>query len=297
MNELEKGYVHIDDNGNVQFVSYDTVGGGLFMIALLVLATVFITDISTYIASNRWIVIIPTLIAVLIRTIIFDKGLPIYKRLLNVLSDTIKTICMYGVLIVVLDKIATAHWLDRVLFAVFYGAILFIVYFLLSKFVFTMLRTCQLCVLHIVASIVVAAICLFIYFGHTWYWMGYDYKTSFNGASIVKVDKRMEGDIEIPEKINNYIINSIGERAFSSNEKITSVKLPSGLEIIEERAFSWNDTIESVEIPLSVKTIQEKAFDSASALTDIYYEGTEADWNKINIQDDSIANMQVHFSK
>ena len=104
MNELEKGYIHIDDNGNMQYVSYDTVGGGMLMIALLVLATVFITDISTYITSNRWIVIIPTLIAVLIRTVIFDKGLPIYKRLLNILSDAIKTVCIYGVLIVVLNK-------------------------------------------------------------------------------------------------------------------------------------------------------------------------------------------------
>lgn len=297
MNDLEKGYVHIDDNGKVQYVSYDTVGGGMFMIALIVLATVFITNISTYISSNRWIVIIPTLIAVLIRTVLFDKGLPIYKRICNIATDIIKTVCMYCVLIVVLDKIATAHWLDRVLLAIFYGAILFVVYFLLSKFVFTMLRTCQLCTLHMIASLVVAVISLFIYFSHTWYWMGYDYKTFFDSASIVKVDKRIEGDIEIPEKINNYTIKSIGERAFYSNKKITSVSLPSGIEIIEERAFSLNDTIKSIKIPLSIKTIKDKAFYSASALTDIYYEGTEEDWNKIDIRDDSIGDISVHFRK
>ncbi len=296
MNEFGKGYFHIDDNGDVRYVPYDT-GGGLVFIVLLVLGTVFITNISTYLMANKWIVAIPTLIAVITRTVIFDKELPVYKKLLNILADAIKTFCMYGVLLIVLDKIANAHWLDRIFFAAFYGFILFVAYFVLSKFVFTLLRTCQLCVLHIVASVLVAAICMFLYFGHTWYWMGYDYKTFFNKASIVKVDSRMEGKIEIPEKINNYIVTSVEKRAFSQNKKITVVSLPNTLETIKEMSFSFSEPIESVEIPLSVKVIEKDAFYSADTLTDIFYKGTEADWNKIDIQDDNIKNIKIHFNK
>lgn len=294
MKDYEEGYVHFDDSGNAHFVSYESVGGGIFLIVVLVLATVFLKDIGKYLTSNKWIFAIPTAIAVIIRTIIFDKGLPVYKRLLNIISDTIKTFCMYGVILIVLDKIANAHWLDRVLFAVFYGAILFAAYFLLTKFVFNLLRTTKLYVLHIIACLVVAAISLVLYFGHAWYWMGYNYTTFFNNASIVEIDERMEGAIEIPEKINNYTVKSI-ENAFRSNRKVTSVKLPDTVETIKEYAFSFSK-VTSVEIPLSVKKIERYAFFLTEELTDIYYKGTEEDWNKIDIQDDNIDNINIHFS-
>ena len=75
MNDLEKGFIHVDDNAKAQYISYDTEGGGIFMIVLLVIATVFINTLGTYIINNKWIIAIPTLIAVLIRTYIFDVKL------------------------------------------------------------------------------------------------------------------------------------------------------------------------------------------------------------------------------
>ena len=296
MNELEKGYVHIDDNGDVQYVSYDTVGGGITMISLLILLTAFITNISTAITNNKWIILIPTLIAVIFRTLLYDKELPVYKKLLNIFADTTKTICMYGVLLIVLDKIANAHWLDRLFFAAFYGAILLAVYLILNKFVFNILRTCQMCLLHLVASLLVAVVSIFLYCGHSWYWKGSDDKVFLNTASIVKVDQRIEGTVELPEKINTYTVKAIGKNAFSSNKKITDIKLPNSIQTIKESAFSSCKSLKSIVIPLSVTTIESYAFYNAPALTDIYYEGTETEWNKIVIQDNDISNINIHFN-
>ena len=296
MNDLEKGYIHIDDNGKAQYISYDTVGGGVFMIALLVLSTVLINNIGTYIINNKWIVAIPTLIAVLIRTFIFDVKTSFFKRIINIVSDVIRTICMYGVLIIIFDKIITAHWLDRVLLALFYGVILAIIYFLLSK-LFSLLRTCELCTLHFFASILVATISLYIFFGHTWYWMGYDYKVSFNGASIVECDKRIVGDVEIPASINSYNVKTIGKRAFSSNKKITSIKIPNTVESIEEGAFSHCESHNSIYLPSSIKTIKKDVLYDCTALINIFFDGSQEDWDNIDIQDGSINGFNICFEK
>ena len=296
MADLEKGYIHIDDNGKIQYLSYDTVGGGMFMVALLVISTVFINSIGTYFINNKWIVAIPTLIAVIIRTVIFDVKTSAFKRIINIISDLVRTICMYGVLMIVFDKIITAHWLDRLLFALFYGAILVIAYVLLSK-LFKMLRTCELCILHFIASILVAVISLYIFFGHTWYWMGYDYKLSLNGVSIIECDKRIVGYVEIPASINNYTVKTIGKGAFSSNKKITTVKIPNGVETIEERAFSHCEGLNSIYFPSSIMVIQKDAINDCQALQNIYFEGSQEKWNSIIIQDSNFNAVNVHFAE
>ena len=276
MTDLEKGYIHIDDNGKIQYLSYDTVGGGVFMVALLVLSTVFINNIGTYFINNKWVIIIPTLIAVMIRTFILDVKTSAIKRIINIIADIVRTACLYGVLMIVFDKIITAHWLDRLLLAVFYSAVFVIIYILLSK-LFTMLRVCELCTLHFIASILVAAISLYIFFGHTWYWMGYDYKLSLNGVSIVKCDKRIVGDIEIPDKINNYTVKTIGKSAFASNKKITSVKIPKGVEVIEDRAFSYCEGLNSIYLPSSIKTIKKDVLYDCNSLINVFFESSQED--------------------
>lgn len=78
-------------------------------------------------------------------------------------------------------------------------------------------------------------------------------------------------------------LTSIGEDAFFWCNSLTSIDLPAGLISIGETAFRICDSLESITLPASVTTIGYAAFKSCESLTDVYYSGTEAQWNAISI--------------
>ena len=72
-------------------------------------------------------------------------------------------------------------------------------------------------------------------------------------------------------------VTSIGNRAFTGCDVLTSVTLPeSGLETIGEIAFMGCEKLSSITIPKSVTTIKEQAFYSCYALGGVTVEWTEA---------------------
>lgn len=294
MNDLENGYVYVDDNGYGHFLSYDTVGSGIGAIIFMVAVTIFVKSINDFLLINKWVIIIPTLISVIIRTLISDACLPLKKRIINIIGDTAKSLCMYSILLIIIDKCANAHWLDRFLFALFFGAIFFVADWLINLLL-KFLRTPRLYILHLIACLALSAIALNIYSAHTWYWQGYDYTVSFNKATVVKVDERMEGSIKIPDSIYNYTVENIGKDTFRYNEKITYVELPNTIKKIEEGAFGSNPSFSGIKIPKSVKKIENSLW-SFNYDFDIYYEGSQEDWDKIDIKDENIKALTVHFN-
>ena len=116
----------------------------------------------------------------------------------------------------------------------------------------------------------------------------------------------LTGKIVIPEGVT-----SIGEDAFSSTQitevripasvktigksafagtGITSVVLPDGIKEIESGTFGGCDQLRRVYIPASVKYIDGDAFSTGVtggffgvALENVYYGGSQADWEKIDI--------------
>lgn len=77
---------------------------------------------------------------------------------------------------------------------------------------------------------------------------------------------------DVREKIKTVVIEagvtSIGNRAFTGCEVLTSVTLPeSGLETIGEKAFMGCEKLSSITIPKSVTEIGEEAFASSKSLT------------------------------
>lgn len=85
----------------------------------------------------------------------------------------------------------------------------------------------------------------------------------------------------VREKIKTVVIEtgvtSIGNRAFTGCEAMTSVTLPeSGLETIGEKAFMGCEKLSSITIPKSVTTIKEWAFYSCDALGGVTVGWTEA---------------------
>ena len=87
--------------------------------------------------------------------------------------------------------------------------------------------------------------------------------------------------------------------AFMNCSNLTSIIIPDGITTIYTRAFSGCTKLTSVTIPKSVTTVGTFAFDGCDSLTDVYYGGTEAEWNAITIQgkgaNDPLINANIHF--
>ena len=122
--------------------------------------------------------------------------------------------------------------------------------------------------------------------------------------------------ISIPDNvksINNYTFNGcsgleyvtigdgvtlIGHSAFSFCENIKSVIIGDSVTTIERLAFEECDSLISITIPDSVTKIHSMAFKYCDNLTDVYYSGTENDWNKIAISswNGYLLNAILHYN-
>ncbi|WP_051689042.1 leucine-rich repeat protein [Butyrivibrio sp. AE2032] len=102
--------------------------------------------------------------------------------------------------------------------------------------------------------------------------------------------------IDIPDSVS-----SIGPHAFAWSG-LKEVSIPSGVTYIEYKTFDLCEKLKTVSIPESVECIDADAFTGCKSLTDVYYEGTEAQWNKIEVDPDGktlkevFNNATIHFN-
>lgn len=77
-----------------------------------------------------------------------------------------------------------------------------------------------------------------------------------------------------------------------------SCQIPAGVEIIGEAAFEWRSRLRSISIPQSINTIETGAFLKCFNISDIYYQGTEDQWNEIQIADLNQwnENVTIHYN-
>ena len=83
-------------------------------------------------------------------------------------------------------------------------------------------------------------------------------------------------EVVLPEHLTD-ILSSV----FSHSE-ITSIRIPSGVKTIHMFAFEECRMLKTVYIPQSVTKISSEAFDETD-LTDIFYEGSQTQWDEISI--------------
>ena len=115
-------------------------------------------------------------------------------------------------------------------------------------------------------------------------------------------------------------LTSMGEAAFNACKSLISVVIPDGVTNVACYAFHMCESLVSATIPDSVTSIDECAFGSCKALTsitignqvaeigpsafiscdnlkDVYYCGSESDWNKISIAEanDQLTAATIHY--
>ena len=79
-------------------------------------------------------------------------------------------------------------------------------------------------------------------------------------------------------------------------DSITGVLLEDGVTSIGSEAFELYTSLTSVTIPDSVTSIGDFAFNSCTSLADVYYAGSESEWNAIAIGSDNecLTNAALH---
>ena len=93
-------------------------------------------------------------------------------------------------------------------------------------------------------------------------------------------------------------VTSIGWCTFSGCTALTSVIIPNSVTYIDSYAFEGCTSLKSIEIPNSVNSIGMCAFFDCQSLTNIYYTGTEEQWNAINILggNEALLNATIHYN-
>ena len=80
-------------------------------------------------------------------------------------------------------------------------------------------------------------------------------------------------------------LKRIGDYVFENCFSLYMVSLPNGISTISQGLFSKCSQLTYVSIPTSVRTVEDDAFYGCSSLAEVYYGGSELDWNNIEISD------------
>lgn len=94
-------------------------------------------------------------------------------------------------------------------------------------------------------------------------------------------------------------IDCIGKGMFQNCGMLGGVEIPQGAESIGEEAFASCSSMVAVIIPDSVTTIGSAAFSACPYLADIYFTGTEEQWNSISKIGDTttaVSKAVIHYN-
>ncbi len=93
-------------------------------------------------------------------------------------------------------------------------------------------------------------------------------------------------------------VQTVGIYAFVGCSELEHIAIPDGVTSIGDYAFSGCSGLSFVVIPDSVTTIEHNAFSGCNGLTDVYYKGTEEQWNEIESGDnnENLLNANITYN-
>ncbi|MBR5223243.1 MAG: leucine-rich repeat protein [Clostridia bacterium] len=112
---------------------------------------------------------------------------------------------------------------------------------------------------------------------------------------ITRCNYNISGNRIIPKFIDGYPVVSID--GFDHND-LTSLVIPDSVRSIGEYAFIDDVSFTSVYIPDSVTSIEHSAF-AYTSITDVYYGGSEEQWELIGISEDNepLYNANIYYNQ
>jgi len=115
-------------------------------------------------------------------------------------------------------------------------------------------------------------------------------------AGVVTITGIADGlvNVTIPATIEGYTVTAIGDSAFRSCNKLTSLTLPETLISIGSHSFYYCSALTSINIPASVTSIGAQAFSSCERITAIYVDDIGA-W--CNIEFKEYSSNPLYFAK
>ena len=92
-------------------------------------------------------------------------------------------------------------------------------------------------------------------------------------------------------------VTSIGDSAFAYCPNLISITIPDKVTNIYDLAFACCSGLTSITIGKGITNIGLSTFYSCTALTDVYYSGTEEQWEAVDIgvNNDSLLNAKIHY--
>ena len=124
------------------------------------------------------------------------------------------------------------------------------------------------------------------------------------GTNTTSIDNTYQGNTEItkviiPNNVTEFATDGsdTGGQCFRGCTNLTEVVVGSGITKITYACFYDCSRLAKVTIPTSVTTISEFAF-GETALTDVYYKGTQEQWSSINIENNNtpLTNATIHYN-
>lgn len=115
----------------------------------------------------------------------------------------------------------------------------------------------------------------------------FEYCKALTALNIPNSVERIESYVFSHSGIEKIVIPDsvkfIDRWAFSSCESLTNVVISKNLKTIDEYTFQYCKSLTSIVIPKSVTNVNLSAFKECTALKDVYYMGTQTEWDKIDI--------------
>ncbi len=118
------------------------------------------------------------------------------------------------------------------------------------------------------------------------------------GNSVKSIGSSAFCDCEnLKEIVIPHSVTEIGEAAFFGCQSLQKVSIRGRITDLKLNTFDYCDNLKVLELPSTLKIVYRRVVDSGS-LKDVYYEGTEAQWNQIEmkIDNDGLVNATKHYN-
>ena len=149
-----------------------------------------------------------------------------------------------------------------------------------------------------------------------------DFRYDFLSSNEVLIIDYTGSDrtLTLPETLGGYTVAAIGEQGITGNDTLKSLTVPGtvhylfdnaladcwslefvlfqdGLKKIGDGAFAFDYSLKRVVIPATVEAIGAGAFAQCGELTDVFYGGTQEQWNAVEKGDNNaeLAAATIHF--